>query len=104
MERFKEAMLRLQDFKHHQDDRGGGDGAQRSRQQGETAGNAAIPERKRSRHDIRIGKLEQAEADALHDQPCDPQGCRRLLGPCAQQQKTGANSGGACNRQPLGGN
>ena len=60
--------------------------------------------RKRGGDDIRIGKLEQAKADALHDEPGDPQGRRRLLRPRAEQKKTGADRGGTCNRQPLSGN
>ena len=78
-----EAVPCLQDFENHQHERGGADRAQRPRQQGEAAGNTAIPQRKRSGHDIRIGELEQAKAGALHDQPRDPQGGRGLLGPRA---------------------
>ena len=104
MEGFKEAVVLLQDFEHHQDNRSSGHGAQRSRQQDKTAGNAAIPERQRGRDDIRIGKLEQAKADALHDEPGDPQGRRGLLCPRAEQNKTGANRYGTDDRQPLGGN
>ena len=87
-------MVLLQDFEHHQDDRSRGHGAQRSRQQDKTAGDAAIPERQRGRDDIRIGELEQAKADALHDEPGDPQGRRGLLCPRAEQNKTGANRDG----------
>ena len=103
MEGVEEAMLHLQDFKHDQDDRGRGNGAQRPRQQSEAAGNPAIPGGKRCRHDIGIGQLEQTEADALHDQPRDAQGGRCLFGPCAQQEETGANADGTGKRQPFGG-
>ena len=103
VESVEEAMLRMQDFEHHQHDRGRRHGTQRPRQQRKAAGNPAIPEGKRRRHDIGIGELEQAEADALDDQPCNTQSGRRLFGPCAQQHETGANPGGAGKGQPFGG-
>ena len=104
MEGFEEAVVLLQDFEHHQHNRSSGHRAQRSRQQDKTARDAAIPERQRGRNDIRIGKLEQAKADALHHEPGDPQGRRGFLCPRADQNETGANRYGADDRQPLGGN
>ena len=55
-------------------------------------------------HDIRIGKLEQAEADTLHGKSCNPLDCRGLLRPRAEQQQTATNSRGACDRQSYSAN